>query len=260
MIDQLKKIVVLTGKRLLDLRKSTNIEGSWIGSQFKSDSDLIAHNQILSMLKLNFPGIKIISEEDSKADIVPSSDYFLVDPIDGTASYANGFSGFVVQIYYLEKNKPVLCVIYAPVFDQLYWSEKNKGSFVNLKRLIVQNNFPLQFHTIIDNYSTPRGICQSLVKQLNIPNYYECGSISLKICKIAEESADLFVKDIQPRDWDLAAPDLVLQEAGGFLSNIRGKPIVYGKIGRKHNGLIATTSKDKLIKISESVRKVIAFS
>ena len=154
----------------------------------------------------------------------------------------------------MKNNKPSLCAIYAPYFDKLYWAKNNKGSYLNNKRLKIKDRFKNKFNTIIDNYSKPKGISKTLIDNLAIPNYYECGSISLKICNIAENKADLFVKDMQPRDWDMAAPDLVLSEAGGEITNINGKSIIYGKSNRKHNGLIATTSEKKLNIISKLIR------
>ena len=90
MINEIKKIVVQTGELLLDLQRSKKIEGNWIGTQYKSNADIIAHDKIISLLNKSFPEIKIVSEEDFKKKLIKNYNYFLVDPIDGTASYANG--------------------------------------------------------------------------------------------------------------------------------------------------------------------------
>ena len=119
MINEIKKIVVQTGELLLDLQKTKKIKGNWIGAQYKSNADIIAHNRIISLLNKSFPEINIVSEEDFKKNLTNNYNYFLVDPIDGTASYANGYSGYVVQICFMKDNKPCLCAIYAPYFEKL---------------------------------------------------------------------------------------------------------------------------------------------
>jgi len=240
MIDKLSSIAKNVGRKLIEWRSAGITGGKWDGGQFKAKADLLAHEMLFEQLSHIPSHIPIISEEDPTSFVnVRPKKYWIIDPIDGTASYAHGYSGFVTQIALVENDIPQLSVVYAPVFDILYTAERGKGAFINGKRLCCSQDVVMK--TLIDNYPEPRGLAKSTYHALNFTHYVECGSISLKICKIAEGAADLFVKDVLVRDWDLAPPHLIIEEAGGFLSDVSGKKIEY--IGNyNHNGLIAAPS------------------
>jgi len=94
---------------------------------------------------------------------------------------------------------------------------------------------------LIDNYPEPRGIADALVKRLPATGYVECGSIGLKACRVADGTADLFVKDVVIRDWDIAPADLILQEAGGCITNVDGHDLRYDGASKIH-GVIAAVN------------------
>ena len=135
----------------------------------------------------------------------------------------------------MEQESPVLAVVFAPHYQDLFVAVKGDGAYRNGTRLPMASSSSL---TLIDNYSTPRGVAADLYNELSFRRYVECGSIGLKICRVAEGTADVLLKPGQVRDWDLAAPHLILQEAGGCLLDGQGQDIKYGAL-RKHEGLIA---------------------
>ena len=102
---------------------------------------------------------------------------------------------------------------------------------------------------LTDNYPAPRGIAADLIHDWDIPGYLECGSIGLKICRVAEGHADFFVKDVPVRDWDVAAPQLVLEEAGGQLSDSTGRRFPYAG-GFEHTGLIACATSGMTVRVA----------
>jgi 3'(2'), 5'-bisphosphate nucleotidase/myo-inositol-1(or 4)-monophosphatase len=238
--SQIVHIIEEVGTLLLKWHNLRIFEGKWEGSQFKAEVDLMAHQELESHLKKLAPNIPIISEENANS-LIKDRDkvYWLIDPIDGTASFIKGYPGFVTQIALIEDNKPKLSVIYAPVLNELYTAKIGEGSYLNNKRLFVSNKGALK--TLIDNYPEPRGITKKVYDEFKLKNYIECGSIALKICKVADGTADLFLKDVTVRDWDLAAPHLILEESGGILTDIYGNKFEYrGNNG--HTGLIAAHS------------------
>lgn len=169
----------------------------------------------------------MISEEDpSSLNQRKQADcYWLIDPIDGTASFAQGFSGFVTQAAMLKENRPYLSAVYAPISDALYVAKRDAGAYLNGEKLQCPQDG--EAVTLIDNYPEPRGFASLAYNALGLKHYIESGSISLKICKVASAEADLFFKDVIVHDWDLAAPHVVLEEAGGFIRNIHGSKIDY---------------------------------
>jgi len=224
--------------------------GAWVGDQFKADADRIAHEFLSNRLHSSFPSIPVVSEENDASIEKKYHEYFIIDPIDGTASFAHGFPGWVTQMAYVINEIPVNSGIYVPVSDEYFEADKNHGAYRNKQRLIISDKSK-NIRTIIDNYPQAKWVTLELSNDLNIPNYLESGSIALKICRIADGTADLFFKAMEPKDWDLAAPKLILEEAGGVLRDAYGNEIELGKISRHHHGLIATKNIAMLEQVSD---------
>jgi len=242
MIRKLANIVYDVGTLLLKWRNAEIFEGTWEGPQFKAKVDQMAHTALTNRLRDIAPDIPIISEEDEDLVVKDRPDYYwLIDPIDGTASFVGGFPGFVTQVALVKDGYPLIAAIYAPVSNSLYLAERERGATLN--------DLPLHLFSgrepkiLIDNYPEPRGIAQSVYKGLNFCKYIECGSISLKVCKIADGTADIFFKDVIIRDWDIAAPQLILEEAGGILRDINGRKIKYDG-NYNYHGIIAAGSRE----------------
>lgn len=247
MIDNLINVVKVTGRTIIE-NYSDGAAGYWEGTQYKAKADRIAHKLLVHLLTQLDHTIPIVSEEDrATLDYRNNGEYWLIDPIDGTASFAQGYPGFVTQVALIKNNKPQLAAIYAPKLDSLYTSIRGKGAYHNGKRLKV--NPEDEINSLIDNYPSPKGVAKEIYDSFSCSNYIECGSISLKMCKVAEGTVDLFVKDIEVKDWDIAAPHLILEEAGGHLTDIRGEPFSYDK-EISFNGIVAADSLFKCKKIT----------
>jgi len=232
------------GKRLLECQLLGKTNGVWVGEQYKAEADIIANEFLMNELGEQFSGIPIVSEEDNKERLSGyDEDHFIIDPIDGTRSFCEGYAGWVTQAAYVRNNESIVAGIYAPATNEYFSAIAGQGSYYNGKKLIADNKL-LKANTIIDNYPSARGIAKQCKLELGIPNYIECGSISLKICRVASQNANVFIKNMTPRDWDVAAPMLVIQEAGGILTNIEGAPLELGNEKRSHQGLIATSNQN----------------
>jgi len=211
-------------------------------------AELVADKQLRTELR-RVADIAIVSEEDigSQSEHRPR-EYWLIDPIDGTASFAQGFSGFVCQAALIREGTPQLSGVYAPVLDKLYLAARGGGATVNGRSMKVRP-VSRQRLTLVDNYPQPRGVAGHLFHDLHCTDYLESGSIGLKICLVAEGAADVFVKDVRVRDWDVAAAHLVLQEAGGALTQFTGQNFDYHGSYEKH-GLVVTSSGELLRKVA----------
>jgi 3'(2'), 5'-bisphosphate nucleotidase len=236
MRDGLAELVRHVGQQLLSWRTVGGVQGEWHGTQFHAKADQWAHREICLGLERLAPAIPIVSEEDTARESWRGADlYWLIDPIDGTASYAGGFDGFVTQVALMERENPVLAAVFAPVYQELFLATKGSGSTLNGVRLPLHSSRGL---TLIDNDPTPQGIAADLYREMSFSRYVECGSIGLKICRVADGTADVFFKAVAVRDWDVAAPQLILQEAHGCLVDGSGADITYGA-SRQHIGIIA---------------------
>ena len=242
LVAPLVETMTSLGDALLEKRESQDIDSEWHGSQLKSSADLFAHEYLVNSLRKLTPEIPIISEEyiDLKNTTRPEC-YWLIDPIDGTASYVHGFDGFVTQAALIIDSIPHLGVIYAPATDECFTAVAGKGAHKN--GLPIQPNSHSNSIRIIDNYPQPRGIAKILMDKLKPSEYVESGSLSLKALRVLEGEADLFVKDVVVRDWDFAAPMVILNEVTAIICQVDNKPFNLNGDWEK-NGVIVCRSKE----------------
>lgn len=241
-IDGMQYLLRDVGAVLQKMRARGTVEGVWQGTQLKSEADLLAEELLFRGLTLLTPGMQIVSEEDLRTH---SKDrptrYWIIDPIDGTASFCGGYPGYVTQMALMEAGRPILAGVYAPSLDLMYVAEEASGATVNGGRLTV--NVDPDSLVLTDNYPEPRGITKILSEELPCKGYLESGSIGLKICRVADGNADLFVKDVVYRDWDVAPGHLILIEAGGLLTDLNGYQIAFHGEYEKTSGIIAAPSR-----------------
>ena len=222
--------------------------------QFKTEADFKANKAIKNLI-LSFDNTAvIISEEDDTFNDSKFSSYWLVDPIDGTASWYEGFDGFVTQIAYIENDIPMFGVIYAPALDKLWWAVKGDGAFLNGNKLHNRRNeqFARGFK-LIDNYPEPKRIAKTISEGMLVEQYIESGSLGLKSVLVADGSADLFAKDVLIRDWDIAPAHVILNELGCHLSDLKGESILFIGSHEKNDGLIVAANPSLARKIVEFV-------
>jgi len=237
--DPLAIAVRQLGHHLLEWRAAGRTGYTREGTQFKAEADARAHDELTAHLHRLYPGVAVVSEEDAASLVgAPGFPYWMIDPIDGTASFVQGFSGFVVQLALMDQAGPSVACVYAPATDELFTATRGGGAFVNGRRLRCGSTGR---QALVDNYPEARGIAADVMAALGLTTYVESGSLGLKVCRVADGTADLFLKDVAVRDWDMAPGDLILAEAGGVLTTLDGVPFSWGG-SRIHQGIIATST------------------
>ncbi len=226
MLTQLSSIVTEVGQLLLEWRERGMFDGAWEAPhKFKAVVDGMAHEALCERLNSLSPRLIIISEEDKHSWVNRRPrQYWMIDPLDGTSSYVQGYNGFVTQVALMVDNRPYISAVYAPIYKQLYTGEIGNGAYLNGSKLIVAKT-PVT--TLIDNFPEPRGSVLSMYNTMKLTHYVECGGIALKMCRIADGTADVFFKEVVIHNWDTAAPQLILEEAGGIVTDGHGIPITY---------------------------------
>ena len=251
MLAELSAAMRTVGACILECRARGQTDGIWEGTQFKAVADLISDECMRNELRA-IDDVPIVSEEDAKSQIhVRPARYWLIDPIDGTASFAQGFSGFVCQAAYVENGMVQFSAVNAPALGRTYSAGRGRGAQLNGEALKTRT-IASGHIVLVDNYPEPRGMAEQLFRGLPCARYVESGSIGLKICLVADGSADLFVKDVTVRDWDVAAPALILAEAGGVLRRFDNQEFRLDGCYEK-KGLIAAAS-------SRLLKEVAAFT
>lgn len=239
LVEAMASAVVEVGGLLRAWRSDADARsGVWEGSQFKARADAMAHRALSERLTAIDGRIPVVSEEDPESlrGERPHR-YWLIDPVDGTASYVHGFPGYVTQVALVKGGRPEAAAVFAPETATLYTAVRGRGACRDGRLLPSPRPAPQGRGVLTDNTPRPEGIARRVGDRFGYGGYLESGSISLKLCLVAEGSAHLFVKDVPVRDWDVAAPALVLEEVGGLVTRLDGSPFDY-RGPYEHTGLV----------------------
>jgi 3'(2'), 5'-bisphosphate nucleotidase len=167
-----------------------------------------------------------------------------VDPLDGTKEFINRNGEFTVNIALLENGRPVLGVVYAPCLDELYWAASEEGAFV------VNNNMqkPIEAASFYPSDSGLNIVCsrshltretEDFIARYDQPNLVSKGS-SLKFLLLAKGDAHVYPRIAPTMEWDTAAAQIILEEAGGCVLHFEtGMPLSYNKADLKNPPFVA---------------------
>lgn len=193
-----------------------------------TEADIYLSKFISNQLRQYYPRIPIISEEESlNIKILNEKTFWLIDPIDGTSSFARGGTGYTINIALVEKGVPVVGIIGHPPKNTIWYGHGNKallkknGTLLNLNVVSV----PLDKIRIVLSYHYDNEIKNLLskIKNASIKNY----SSSIKFCKLAEGEADFYPRIQSINKWDIAAGDAILRASGGIVLNKNGEIFNY---------------------------------
>lgn len=189
---------------------------------------------IRDRLRTLFPEDIIFSEENNTVPSEYAGRVWMVDPLNGTKSFIKGKDTFAVVIGLVENGVPVLGCMSVPAQNKLFSAEKGKGAFekVGDKFERIHTSFveAIEQSTLItrESSSEVRPIEEKLNK-IPFKNRIE-GIAGAKVCQIARGDAEAHVNtNFRASKWDVAAPQVILEEAGGVLTDIDGSPIDYKK-------------------------------
>ena len=133
MLERISALLNSVGTEMLTWRGKALFDGHWEGSQLKTIADQEAHRLIMEGLA-RIARLPCVSEEDASSHVSERPDiYWLIDPIDGTASFCNGFDGFVTQVALIRGCQPVLAVVHAPALGLTYTATQNGSALCNHK-------------------------------------------------------------------------------------------------------------------------------
>lgn len=201
--------------------------------------------------RFNYPILSEEAEDDFQKR--EQSEYvWIIDPLDGTKDFIQKTDEFSIIIGLAKNGVPILGVIFAPMLDELYFAEKNKGAFLikngKKKKISVSKN-QLQGGRIFVSRNHLGEWEQEIAKKHEMQKV-TMGSAGLKICKVASGEAELYINSgNKSSEWDICAGDVLLQEAGGLITDINNEKIVYNKKDVKlRSGYVASNKKFQLVK------------
>lgn len=200
---------------------------------FATNLDREAEKMILDRIKAKFPQHGIIAEESGSSGI--DKEYiWIIDPLDGTHNFIRNIDIFGVSIGVIYKQKFIAGVIYIPKEKELYVGEKGSGAYKNGKKIYVSSNDKLKSCSIAFD-SSIRYAPSVMLKVLNdlakeVFNIRMLGSSARHLSYVAEGVLDLAV-EFHDRPWDFSGGVCIIEEAGGRLTSLSGRPLSYKSIG-----------------------------
>lgn len=222
-----------------------------------TQADTIANDLIVTRLKREFPGDGILAEEsvDTKRRLEKSR-VWMVDPLDGTNGFIDGNGDFAVQIGLAEDAQCVLGVVYQPLPGVLYRAVRGNGTWIERPRFEpmqakVSDKRSLSEMRLAASRSHRSPRMNKVVTQLGFQAEVQRGSVGIKIGLLIEQQCDVYIH-LSPRtkQWDTCAPEVILTEAGGRMTDLFGYPLNYNVPEvQNRNGLVATNgvSHDQII-------------
>jgi 3'(2'), 5'-bisphosphate nucleotidase len=217
-------------------------ESGDFGIEAKADNspltlaDKAAHNVIVKHLEKS--GLPILSEEGKKIPFEDRKDweyFWMVDPLDGTKEFTQKNGQFTVNIALIHQGKVVLGVVYPPVWQKLYYAIQGQGAFVEAEGQTSQlftegkQNPDSKVTKILASKSHFNQETEDFIKQYPEAQLVNIGS-SLKFIWVAEGKANVYPRIAPTMEWDTAAAQIVVEEAGGkVLQFANNEPVVYNK-------------------------------
>jgi 3'(2'), 5'-bisphosphate nucleotidase len=213
-------------------------------------ADEAAEQIILARLAKLAPSIPAIAEESVAAGQVPdigAGPFWLVDPLDGTREFINRNGEFTVNIALIEHGRPILGVVHIPAQARLYVASAPGEVFCfadkgGSKRIAARQPGKDGL-VVVASRSHRDAETDNYLGTLKIKDFLAAGS-SLKFCRLAEGTADLYPRFGRTMEWDTAAGHAVLAAAGGIVRALDGSELTYGKPGFENPAFIARGRSD----------------
>jgi myo-inositol-1(or 4)-monophosphatase len=202
-----------------------------------SEADIAVNDLLEQRLRSATPDYGWLSEEsvDDEARLGKRLTW-IVDPIDGTRAYLAGREDWCVSVALVEDAAPVLAAVFAPVSDEFFFAARGEGATLNGARVHATSGIELVFPRI----AGPKPLVERLHRGPGeVSLFPRIGSLALRLCRVAEGRLDAAFAGGQSRDWDLAAANLIVQEADGNMTGLSGDTILYNRREVIHGVLVA---------------------
>jgi myo-inositol-1(or 4)-monophosphatase len=203
-----------------------------------SDADLAVNRLLADRLLAARPAYGWLSEEasDDLGDRRGALTY-LVDPIDGTRAFLSGGDDWCIGVALLAAGRPIVATVLQPTNGALYSAVAGLGATLNGRRIHVSRRRELEGAHLIAHGGLARP------ERWAVPwpkiRYGMTFAMLLRLCRVADGSFDGMLALGRKSDWDVAAGDLMVLEAGGQVTDLSGASLIYGKPGMAQNGVIA---------------------
>lgn len=234
-IEVIKRIAKQAGEAIMRIYEQE------FSVEYKEDespltqADQASNAIICDALKRHFPKVPIMSEENEQIPYEVRKEweyYWCIDPLDGTKEFIKKNGEFTVNIALIHRNEPILGVVYAPVLNEMYWAKKGEGAYKNGEKLPLHvNTSPSEKLFVVASKSHLSKETQAFIDALPTKCIEQISKgSSLKLCMVAQGIADIYPRLAPTMEWDTAAADAIVREAGKAVYRYQSAlPIHYNK-------------------------------
>ena len=234
LIEPVRELAREAGKRILEIYESDFDVVAKADESPLTAADLASNREIVEGLKTLTPDIPILTEESSEIGFDERgqwSEYWLVDPLDGTKEFVKRNGEFTVNIALIRDHVPVLGVVHVPVFDTDYYGAEGSGAHRQVGDAPAERLSPSRLGggpvRVVGSRSHRGSSLDAYLEKLGAHEMVPMGS-SLKICLVAAGDADVYPRLGPTCEWDTAAAQAVVEAAGGRVVNAEdGEPLRY---------------------------------
>jgi myo-inositol-1(or 4)-monophosphatase len=201
-----------------------------------SEGDIAVNDLLRARLGALVPGAGWLSEETEALTDRSLPLAWVVDPIDGTRAYISGRADWTISVALVENGRPVLAALFAPVADEMFLGLRGQGAALNGAPIAASAGTTLAHAKL----AGPKRYLDKLAGlDPNVQAVPKVFSLALRIARVAQGTLDAAFASPGSHDWDLAAADLLVHEAGGRFTDLAGKPLCYDARRVAHGALIA---------------------
>lgn len=200
-----------------------------------TEADKASNEFLVSSLRELYPDDAILSEE-SKDDRtrLEKRRVWLVDPMDGTREFIDKVGQFSAMIGLVEKGRPVLGVVYQPTTRVLFSAATNMGAHISFngekQRLHVSDLADISKMRLVVSRSHRSPLVDAMMEAMGIKQDIASGSVGLKVGLLVQQKCDLYLHpNSKTKEWDTCAPEVIVREAGGKITDCWGEPLRYNK-------------------------------
>ena len=264
MIDEIIRIAKHAGNILIKCRdEDLELKFKSDKDDFLTKGDIDSDAYIRKQLSKLYQNDLILSEEEEKDRPTNfKGRVWMVDPLDGTTEYVNRGNSFSVMIGLCLNGKPILGVVYAPAQNLLYYAEKGKGSFMikgksKPVKLTVSNIEDIHKSTIVTRIiGNEKRKTDKMIKELNTSKQIQSSSVGVCLGLISQTKADTYIfTNKRGSKWDTCAPQIILEEAGGQITDYKGYKLDYKQKALQWKDMFIATNtklhKDVLIHVNK---------
>ncbi|MDO8704834.1 MAG: 3'(2'),5'-bisphosphate nucleotidase CysQ [Sulfuricaulis sp.] len=234
-LEAVREIAHAAGRRILDVyERDFEVEQKDDRSPL-TEADRVAHEIITQQLQRLTPEIPVLSEESATASYEQRAGwkrFWLVDPLDGTKEFINRNGEFTVNIALIDGQRPVLGVVYVPVPALTYFACAGQGASKQKGECAIEAIHARRYAggkpMIVASRSHAGPETEAFLKNIGAHDVVSMGS-ALKLCLVAQGTADVYPRLGPTMEWDTAAAQCVVEAAGGRVTDLNRRPLVYNK-------------------------------